>query len=113
MRNDGDRRQKDRVAAQGRLAICKTPTGENMYSVRDLSAGGMRLSRGPQVPVGTDVDVAILDGPVKPLRLVGKVVHQGHQGFGVAFDQNPDTRRVERLHDLLHDERRRNLLPPY
>lgn len=109
---DGDRRHKDRVAATGRLAICKTPTGENMYSIRDLSAGGARLSRGPHVPVGTEIDVAILDGPVAPLRLEGRVVHHSRQGFGVAFD-GADTRDVQRLHDILHDERRRNIGPPY
>jgi hypothetical protein len=79
--------------------------GKRTYTVKDLSVGGVRLTRGPKIPIGTDVSIAILNGADKPIRAHGRVVHKSLLSFGVAFDpqDSPDAQLLE----ILRVERRR------
>jgi hypothetical protein len=103
----GERRREDRVVAKRRLAFCEAPMGKRTYAVKDLSSGGICLSRGPTIPVGTQVDVAILNGLEKPLRLAGRVVNKRWISFGVEFDTN-DPAVLQKLDNMLEIERSRD-----
>jgi hypothetical protein len=106
MTKGSERRVQERVALVNKLAICYSPTHESLYNVLDLSQEGARIAQGPLMEPGTAIRIEILDGPLAPLRLKGRVVHCGTRGMGVTFAED-EFRRVERIHGMMERARAR------
>ena len=55
-------------------------------TVVDLSPGGARVEASPAPPLGTELDLELKPDGLGPLKLKGRVVHEGGSGVGIAFN---------------------------
>lgn len=92
---DGDRREGRRGKYEESVAA-KT-TGETHSLIgRDLSVGGMRVTRDESLRVGSILQLAIFgEGAVRPVVVRAEVVRDGGQeGLGLRFRDLPDKQRA-------------------
>ncbi len=94
-----DRRASERVATRSLIEV-KIPTWQAFRSVHavNVSQGGMRISFGPNAPVGMSIDIIITLPNGKRLHLPGKIAHLGGDGsgdIGVRFEELPPKIQAE------------------
>jgi Tfp pilus assembly protein PilZ len=94
-----ERRRYERITSRSLIEV-RLPTWSALQSVYtvNLSMGGMRISLGSKVPLGTDIDIILTLPNAQRLHLPGKVAHLGPAGdgdIGVRFEQMSDTTRDE------------------
>ena len=89
-----ERRRHRRIPSQT-VAFVKTKETLQQYHVRNLSVGGAMLSGGPELKIGTKIQV-ILNVPLyPPIRIMAKVVHtvdmlDGTLCYGIEFRHKTD-----------------------
>jgi len=101
-----DRRADPRVA-YGRRVIARGSGSPRVLIGQDLSANGMRIDPGGELPIGSEIEVALhAGGLLPPLVVTARVVRRaGKSGAGLEFVDLDATAR-EHLEKLLHEHPR-------
>jgi Tfp pilus assembly protein PilZ len=94
-----ERRRYERLPSRSLIEV-RLPTWAALQSVYtvNMSMGGMRISLGSKVPLGTSIDIILSLPNGQRLHLPGTVAHLGPAGdgdIGVRFDQMSATTRDE------------------
>jgi hypothetical protein len=103
-----DRRTSDRIPLRSLVEV-KIPTWQAFRSVHavNVSQGGMRISLGPQAPVGIAIDIILTLPNGKRVHLPGEVAHLGGDAsgdIGVRFRDLPP-KVVEELDGYIEELR--------
>jgi hypothetical protein len=86
-----DERRRHPRRAFEEVVAARSPGDSRVLMGRDLSAGGMRVERLPDLGVGEHLELAIWPpGGAEPLRVRARVVRDdGELGFALAFEDVP------------------------